>query len=214
MAHRGDEGLLVTLKRVAAVLKQSEIPFALGGSFAVYAHGGHSSDHDVDFLVRKQDIERALEALIEAGFTAERPPEDWLVKVYDEGNLVDLIHRPVETPVTDDTFTDTVVRPVDAIHMPVLSATRLMVHKLLSFSQHYCDFARGLPLARSLREQIDWDRVRKETAHSPYAEAFLVLLDRLDVVPYSNPPGLDGSPGQSPNPGRDGSADGIEEVAV
>ncbi|MEV7231816.1 MULTISPECIES: nucleotidyltransferase [Polymorphospora] len=184
MSHRVDEGLLNTLKRVAAVLKQSDVPFALGGSFAVYAHGGHSSDHDVDFLIREQDVERCLEALVEAGFTAERPPEDWLVKVYDEGRMVDLIHRPIETPVTDETFTDTVVRPVDAIQMPVLSATQLMVHKLLSFSQHYCDFARGLPLARSLREQIDWDRVRKETEHSPYAEAFLVLLDRLDVVPY------------------------------
>ncbi|MFC7545759.1 nucleotidyltransferase family protein [Plantactinospora sp. GCM10030261] len=185
MANQGDESLVHTLKRVAAVLKQSEIPFALGGSFAVYAHGGHSSDHDVDFLIREQDVEKALAALAAAGFTPERPPEDWLVKVYDEGRLVDLIHRPIETPVTDETFTDTVIRPVDAIHMPVLSATQLMVHKLLSFSQHYCDFARALPLARSLREQIDWDRVRKETLHSPYAEAFLVLLDRLDVVPLA-----------------------------
>jgi len=58
-----------------------------------------------------------------------------------------------------------------------------MIHKLLSYTQHYCDFATGLPVARSLREQIDWDRVRRETAKSPYAEAFLVLLDRLDVVP-------------------------------
>ncbi|WBB54765.1 nucleotidyltransferase [Verrucosispora sp. WMMD573] len=185
MAERDDETLLHTLKKVAAVLKQSEIPFALGGSFAVYAHGGHSSEHDVDFLIRESDVEAALEALGQAGFTAERPPEDWLVKVYDGGRMVDLIHRPVETPVTEETFTDTVVRPVDAIHMPVLSATQLMVHKLLSFSQHYCDFARGLPLARSLREQIDWERVRKETQHSPYAESFLVLLDRLDVVPHS-----------------------------
>jgi hypothetical protein len=182
MAHRVDEGLIVTLKRVASILKQADVPFALGGSFAVYAHGGHSSDHDVDFLLRKQDVERALEALTEAGFTAERPPEDWLVKVYDEGRLVDLIYRPVECPVTDETLADTVIRPVNAIHMPVLSATALMVHKLLSFSQHYCDFARGLPLARSLREQIDWRRVREETAQSPYAEAFLILLDRLGVV--------------------------------
>jgi hypothetical protein len=64
----------------------------------------------------------------------------------------------------------------------VVSATQLMIHKLLSYTQHYCDFATGLPIARSLREQIDWDRVRGETAKSPYAEAFLVLLDRLDVV--------------------------------
>jgi hypothetical protein len=189
MAYRVDEGLIVTLKRVAAILKQADVPFALGGSFAVYAHGGHSSDHDVDFLLRKQDIEKALEALVQAGFTAERPPEDWLVKVYDEGRLVDLIYRPVESPVTDETLADTVVRPVNAIQMPVLSATALMVHKLLSFSQHYCDFARGLPLARSLREQIDWRRVRSETAHSPYAEAFLILLDRLGVVPLQESEG-------------------------
>jgi hypothetical protein len=185
MPAAGDEPLLITLKRVAAALKQADIPFALAGSFAVYAHGGHSSDHDVDFLIKQADVDRVLETLVAAGFRAERPPEDWLVKVYDnDGRLVDLIHRPIENPVTEETFADTVTRTVDAIQMPVLSATGLMVHKLSSYSQHYCDFARGLPLARSLREQIDWDRVRKETAASPYAEAFLVLLDRLDVVPY------------------------------
>lgn len=183
MPHRVDEGLVNTLKRVASVLKQAEVPFALGGSFAVYAHGGHSSDHDVDFLIREQDKERALAELAKVGFEVEQPPEDWLVKVYDEGRMVDLIYRPVESPVTDATLRDTVMRPVEAINMPVLSATQLMMHKLLSYTQHYCDFATGLPVARSLREQIDWDRVREETAKSPYAEAFLVLLDRLDVVP-------------------------------
>jgi hypothetical protein len=182
MPHRVDEGLVTTLKRVASVLKQAEIPFALGGSFAVYAHGGHSSDHDVDFLIREQDKTRALDELAAVGFESEQPPEDWLVKVFDEGRMVDLIYRPVESPVTDATLHDTVMRPVEAINMPVLSATQLMVHKLLSYTQHYCDFATGLPVARSLREQIDWDRVREETAKSPYAEAFLVLLDRLDVV--------------------------------
>jgi len=183
MPHRVDEGLSGTLKRVAAALKQSEIPFALGGSFAVYAHGGHSSDHDVDFLIREQDKDRALDELAGVGFEVEQPPEDWLVKVYDEGRMVDLIFRPVEAPVTDATLQDTVMLSVEAINMPVISATQLMIHKLLSYTQHYCDFATGLPVARSLREQIDWDRVRTETAESPYAEAFLVLLDRLDVVP-------------------------------
>ena len=178
-----DDGLLITLKRVAATLKQAEIPFALGGSFAVYAHGGHSGDHDVDFLLREEDVERALEALVATGFRAERPPEDWLVKVYDEDRMVDLIHHPLDTPVTEETLADTVSRVVDAIVMPCVTATQLMIHKLLSFTEHYCDFTRGLPLARSLREQIDWDRVRKETAQSPYAEAFLLLLERLEVVP-------------------------------
>ena len=60
MPHQVDAGLATTLKKVAAALKAADIPFALGGSFAVYAHGGHSSDHDVDFLLREQDKDQAL----------------------------------------------------------------------------------------------------------------------------------------------------------
>src|ERR1044072_5015854 len=121
MPHHVDAGLVTTLKRVAATLKQAEIPFALGGSFAVYAHGGHSSDHDVDFVVRGQDKERALRELAAVGFEVEQPPEDWLVKVFEEGRMVDLIYRPVESPVTDATLADTIVRPVEAIALPAVS---------------------------------------------------------------------------------------------
>jgi hypothetical protein len=185
MPDGGDKDLIVTLKRVAAVLKQTGIPFALTGGFAAYAHGGVSSDHDVDFLLREQDVETVLEALVVAGFRTEHPPEDWLVKVYDGDLMVDLIHRPVDRPVTDETLADTTPISVNAILMPVISATVLMEHKLLTFGQHYCDFAKALPLARSLREQIDWARVRQATIHSPYAQAFLFLLDKLDVIRMS-----------------------------
>lgn len=180
-AHDGGE-LLITLKRVVSVLKRADVPHALVGGFAVYARGGTSSDHDVDFLVREQDAETALEALARAGFRTERPPEDWLVKVYDGERLVDLIFRPVERPVTDDTLAEADGLRVDSIQVPVMPATTLMIHKMLTFSQHYCDFAKALPMARSLREQIDWEAVRGETAKSPYAEAFLFLLHRLGVL--------------------------------
>jgi hypothetical protein len=186
MAAGTDEDLILTMKRVGCVLKQIGIPFALTGGFAAYAHGGTSSDHDVDFLLRGQDADKALDALAEAGFETVRPPEDWLVKVYDEGRLVDLIFRPVECPVTDQTLADTTAISVSGIQLPVISATVLMEHKLMSFSQHYCDFAKALPLARSLREQIDWPRVRRTTIQSPCAQVFLVLLDQLGVVPMAD----------------------------
>jgi hypothetical protein len=179
--------LMATLKRVAYQLKQLGVPFALAGSFAVYARGGQPCDHDVDFLIRAEDAERVLAALVEVGFRGEVPPEGWLVKVYEEDRLVDLIFTPVQRPVTDETLADVDILPVNAVHMPVLSATELMIHKMLAYSTHYCDFARGLPLARSLREQIDWPRVQRETAHSPFARAFLVLLDGLDVLSLANP---------------------------
>lgn len=193
MAH-AEEQLLTTLKRVVYVLKQAGVPFALAGGFAVYARGGTSSDHDVDFLIRQRDADTALDALGRAGFRTERPPEDWLVKVYDGGRLVDLIFRPVERPVTDQTLAAAETLRVDSVQLPVMPATELMVHKMLTFSQHYCDFARALPIARSLREQIDWHEVRRETAQSPYAEAFLFLLHRLGLLSANHNgtgPGID-----------------------
>lgn len=178
-----DKQLLIgTLKRVAYHLKEFGVPFALAGSFAVFARGGEPCDHDVDFLIRQDDADQVLTGLVEVGFRAEVPPEGWLVKVYDDDRLVDLIFSPVQRPVTAETLADTDVMSVGAVHMPVLSATELMIHKMLTWSDHYCDFARGLPIARSLREQIDWVRVQRETAHSAFAHAFLVLLDRLAVI--------------------------------
>ncbi len=178
------EQLLTTLKRAASVLKATGVSFALAGSYAAYAHGGHTSEHDVDFLIKHEDLERITTALSEAGFRIEQPPEDWLIKAFDADNqLVDLIYRPIEIPVTDETLADASVMNVGPISIPVLSATQLMVHKLLTFDQHHCDFARGLPLARSLREKIDWGRVQEDTEKSPYAAAFLVLVEKLGLAP-------------------------------
>jgi hypothetical protein len=174
--------LLTAMKRVARVLSDSGIPFALAGGMAVYARGGHPSDHDVDFLIREGDVERALEALARSGLRTERPPEDWLVKAFDGDILVDLIHRPVERPVTDETLADTDVLSIGAIAVPVLSATELMVHRLLTFTEHECDFGAAIGLARSIREQIEWDRVSVVTNVSPFARAFLGLLGSLDLV--------------------------------
>jgi hypothetical protein len=39
-----------------------------------------------------------------------------------------------------------------------------------------------LQVARSLREQIDWEDVRARTAGSPYAAAFFTLVEELGVA--------------------------------
>jgi hypothetical protein len=38
-----------------------------------------------------------------------------------------------------------------------------------------------LEIARALREQVDWQRVHRETSSSPYAKAFFTLVDELGV---------------------------------
>jgi hypothetical protein len=63
-----------------------------------------------------------------------------------------------------------------------LSATELLIHSLLTLTPQECDFTGPLLLLRSIREQVDVDRMRAETKGSPYARAFLYLAGELDLI--------------------------------
>src|ERR687886_1279390 len=94
--------MLPTLKRSAAALRNAEVPFVLAGGVASWARGGPESDHDLDYLVKPEDAERALRALEAAGMRPEKPPEPWLYKVWDGNILIDLIFSPSGLEVTDE----------------------------------------------------------------------------------------------------------------
>src|SRR3954470_13028480 len=91
-----------TLKKSAAALREAQIPFLLGGSLASWARGGPETRHDLDLMLKESDVDRALEALEQAGMRPERPPEEWLVKAWDGDVLVDLIFSPCGMPITDE----------------------------------------------------------------------------------------------------------------
>lgn len=174
--------LHTTLKRAASALKKARVPFALGGGFACYARGGPSSDHDIDFMVPEEYVERALQVLADAGMTPVRPPEDWLLKAYDDDVLVDLIHKPANRPVTLEMLERADVIEVDSVRMPVLDITEVLITKVLALSEQHCNLRGVVQVARSLREQVDWARLRRETSESPFAAALFTLLERLRVV--------------------------------
>ncbi len=181
--HAVDADLLETVKKAAVELKRADLRFALCGGWAVYARGGPRSEHDADFALLDRDVPRAIDALTAAGFTEETgAPEDWLAKLYDRGNLVDLIFRLSGEPVSEQILDRVETIEVGSVQMPVLSATDLVVTKLLTFRDHYADFGSALPMVRALREQVDWAEVRRRTEHSPFAEAFLLLGDRLGLT--------------------------------
>jgi hypothetical protein len=182
MAIEDQENMREALKRVAVALKQSGIPFALIGGYAVWARGGPEPDHDVDFMVGDEDNAKAATYLADEGFQVVQPPEDWLFKVFTDGAMVDVIYRDSGSPATREVVEDADQIEVLSVEMPVLSGTELMVQKLNAMDERSCDLTRLLPVARALREQVDWDRVRHETDGHVFAEAFLFLLERLDII--------------------------------
>ena len=183
MAGIEPQGLLETMKRAAAALKQAGVRFALAGSAAAYARGAAVPTHDVDFLLEQRDAPAAASALARCGMRIVEPPEGWLIKAFDGGAMVDLIFQLSGHPATAEVLGRATDMDVAAVTMPVLDATDLVISWLSSFTEHHADFAATLTCVRPLREQADWQKVRKETRDSPFADAFLLLLERLRVVP-------------------------------
>jgi predicted nucleotidyltransferase len=177
------ERLLEGMKKAAGVLRESDVPFLVGGGLACWARGAPKTEHDVDFLVRPDDVERASEALARAGLRTERPPEGWLLKAYDGEVLIDLIFHPQGGPVDDAMFERAEELEVAATRLRVAALEDVLVQKLLALSEQEPDFSSVLELARSLREQVDWDAVRERTRQSPFAKGYFTMLDELEIVP-------------------------------
>ena len=180
--EQAPDELIEAMKQAAGALNDAGIPFVLAGGLAAWARGAPRSEHDVDFLVKPDDAERALQTLADSGMRTERPPEGWLYKAYLGDTLVDLIFNPSGGPVTDDLIERAQELEVMAMPLRVASLEDVMVTKLLSVNEQEPDYASVLELARSLREQVDWDDVRTRTADSPFAKAFFTLVEELGVV--------------------------------
>jgi hypothetical protein len=183
VVEQNRDNLRTAMKRVGSALKQAGLPFALAGGYGLWVRGAAEPEHDVDFLIAEADVEAVAAALAEADLTVRRPPEDWLFKVDTDGVVVDVLHRAAGEPVTADLLTHSDELEVLSIRMPVLWATDLISFKLRAMSEHYCDFGPVLAGVRSVREQVDWPRLRSEVAASDFAAAFLLLAERLRISP-------------------------------
>jgi hypothetical protein len=171
------------LKRAAAALREADVPFLLGGSLASWARGGPETRHDLDLMIKPEDSERALAALAEAGMRTERPPEQWLLKAWDGDTLVDLIYCPKGLPMDDDVIARGEALSVLGMEIRVMALEDVMATKLMALTEHSLRYEGLLQIARALREQIDWETVRARTGQSPFARAFFVLLEGLDILP-------------------------------
>jgi len=178
----GFEDLLQTMKTAAGALRAAGVDFMLGGGLAVWARGGPTTEHDIDFLLRPRDAQFAQDALAAVGFRPEAVPEEWLLKAWDGDVLIDLIFCPAGGEVGDAEFARADELEVMAVRMPVASAGDVLATKLLAITEQNPDYRATLGLARALREQIDWEAVRTKTSGSPFALAFFTLVEELGIA--------------------------------
>jgi hypothetical protein len=139
-------------------------------------------------MIKREDLDRALEALAAAGLRIDDPPEEWLAKAWDGDVLVDLIFWPKGLEIDDDVIARGEELAVLSMTMRVMALEDVLITKLMAVSEHHLRYEGLLAIARALREQIDWPHVRAATASSPFARAFFVMVEGLGIVEAADAP--------------------------
>ncbi|MCL6471495.1 MAG: nucleotidyltransferase family protein [Firmicutes bacterium] len=143
----------------ARELKSAGIDFVLCGGIAVSVYGRQRETTDVDFLVREQDVDRALEVLGKAGFTIKRTDTRWLFQAFRNGVKVDLIFEAMgAVRLTPEVEAHTRERELGGFIYKVIAPEDLLIMKAHSLSEERSrDLFDALSILKRMNGQLDWN---------------------------------------------------------
>lgn len=167
----------------AEKLSLDGIDFILCGGIAVSAYGRTRETTDVDFLVREQDVDRALESLGEIGFKIKRTDTRWLFQAFKGSTKVDLIFEAMGmvrlTPEVKEHASDI---EMGGFKYKIIAPEDLLVMKAHSLSEErFKDLYDAFSILKGVDGQLDWEYLIKRS--KPRVRRMLGLLFLAQTEP-------------------------------
>jgi hypothetical protein len=145
-----------------AVLDRAQIPFLVGGAYALHQYTGIARDtKDFDIFVRPADAEQALAILTEAGYHTELLFPHWLGKAFCGEYFVDVIFASGNglSPVDDDWFAYAREAEVLGRKVHLCPPEELIWSKAFIMERERYDGADVLHILRTSAQCLDWSRL-------------------------------------------------------
>jgi len=144
------------------LLKESAVPFLLGGTYAVCAYTGLSRPtKDIDVFCKAGDFPRILSYFQDRGFTTEIEDERWIGKVFHGELFFDVIFNSAAAinPVTDAWFGERHSAKIMGLDVQLIPPTELLFSKAFVQMRSKYDGPDVAHLILRRRGDIDWKRL-------------------------------------------------------
>jgi hypothetical protein len=172
-------------KRAITTLRDSKIPFLIGGAYAFGCYTGITRDtKDFDVFAHPRDVEAILGALAAAGYRAELTDPTWLGKAFNGDDYVDVIFGSGNgiARVDDDWFTYAVEGELLGTPIRLIPAEEMIWSKGFVMTRERYDGADVAHLLRARAEELDWERLLWR-----YEPDWQVLYNHLILFGYIYP---------------------------
>jgi len=144
------------------VLQEAEIPFLVGGAFALHAYTGVVRDtKDFDLMVRPEDVRQVVEVFGRQGWEAEVTFAHWLAKVRRGEVFIDIIFSSGNglCRVDEAWFEHGQPAAVFGVEVKLCPPEEMIWQKCYIMERERFDGADVAHMVRSLGMQLDWPRL-------------------------------------------------------
>jgi hypothetical protein len=177
--------VLAFYRGVLQALHAAQVPFLVGGAFAFgWATGIRRATKDLDLFLKRSDLERAFDALQQAGYSTELSFPHWLAKVYGDEAFGDLIFNSGNgvSPVDDAWFMHAEPALMLGVPVQIAPVEETLLSKAFIMERERFDGADVAHLLRARAERLDWRRLLDR--FGPY---WRVLLGHLVLFGFIYP---------------------------
>lgn len=149
-------------RRTLHVLSDAGVSSLVGGSHAFLEYTGIvRNTKDFDLFLRRDDMDRAMRALQDAGYRTELTFPHWLGKAWRHDDFVDLVFNSGNgvCPVDDGWFDHAVDTQVLGMPVKIVPCEELLWQKSFIMERERFDGADIMHLLRARSHQLAWERL-------------------------------------------------------
>jgi len=172
-------------RSVLGGLLERDVPFLVGGAYALHRHTGlERHTRDLDLFVLRETLPRIASAAREMGLEAVEFSPHWLWKITTEAGYVDLIYGSGNgaAPMDEEWFTHSVEGEVFGMPVRLVPAEEMIWSKSFIMERERFDGADVAHLLLERAETLDWARLLRR-----FGPHWRVLLAHLTVFGYVYP---------------------------
>jgi hypothetical protein len=141
------------------ILQEADVPFMLGGAFALFHYTGlHRDTKDLDVFLKAADYPAVLKLFADKGYEVVQHDVRWLAKIYKGDYFIDLIYNSVNNicMVDDSWFHYSQEATLFGLKLKLLSAEELIWCKSFVWNRERFDGADINHIILKYGKQLDW----------------------------------------------------------
>ena len=170
-------------KEATDILDKMDLDYVVFGGIAVWAYGRKRQTKDIDLLIEAKSANKALLALLKAGWSTTMTDKNWLFQARKNGVQVDLIFQAKGNYVLTKEIIDRAVpMKISDYKFKVISPEDLVLVKIYALKEiRPADWYDATSVIMSVKGKLDWDYIVDKANTNPRRVLSFLLFAQTEI---------------------------------